>query len=150
MTRRGSMMSMVPSRTPDTTTHAPPPGEAASAAAAAGRTVTVLRGFETALSPVIGPRGVAALCHRALHLSARRHPLLGELSFDPAAVVDFERLAQVLSRHTADDAHAAGDALIQDLRDLLTSLLGAALTEQLVGGVGPAHADAPPAQDTTP
>jgi hypothetical protein len=149
MNRRGYPMSMVPSRAPDASSQVP--GDAsAPTAKQPDSAADVLRGLEAALSPVIGQRGVAALCHRALHVSARRHTWLGEMSFDPAAAIDLERLAQVLARHPAD-ARAAGDELIGHFRDLLTSLLGAALTEQLVGGgVYPAHADAPPPQDRTP
>jgi hypothetical protein len=112
--------------------------------------VAVLHALEAALSPVIGERGVAALCHRSLHLSARHHPCLRGVSFDPAAVIDLERLAQLLAAQPGDDARAAGDALIQAYHDLLVSLLGASLTRQLVGGIWPAFADAPAAQDNAP
>jgi hypothetical protein len=140
-------MSMVPRRPPDTS---PAPAPGASAGDDVHRAVAVLRALDVALAPVIGQRGVAALCHRALHLSARRHAWLGEMSIDPAVAVDLERLTQVLSRHPADEARAAGDALIQHFHDLLSGLLGPVLTEQLIGDLCTAHPDAPPAQDKTP
>ena len=116
----------------------------------AASVVAVLHDLEAALSPVIGDRGVAALCQRSLHLSARHHPCLRGVSFDPASVIDLERLEQLLAAQPGDVAHAAGDALIQAYHDLLISLLGASLTHQLVGGIWPGFADAPAAQGKAP
>jgi hypothetical protein len=142
-------MSMVPS-TPLDTSPTSPARNAEPPADVARSVVAVLRDLEAALSPVIGHRGVAALCQRSLHLSGRRHAWLGEVPFDPGAAVDLERVAQLLAGQPGDVARAAGDALIQGYHDLLISLLGASLTHQLVGGIWPGFADAPAAQDKTP
>jgi hypothetical protein len=128
----------------------PPTRKAELPANVPASVVAVLHDLDAALSPVIGDRGVAALCHRSLHLSARHHPCLRGVSFDPTAVIDLERLAQLLAGKPADVAHAAGKALIQAYHDLLISLLGASLMHQLVGGIWPGFADAPAAQDKTP
>lgn len=107
-------MSMAPSSPQD----APPTSPARKAelpADVARSVVAVLRDLEAALSPVIGHRGVAALCQRSLHLSARRHAWLAEVPFDPGAAVDLERLAQILAGQPGDVARAAGDALIQTI-----------------------------------
>ena len=142
-------MSMVPSTPPDASPTSParnaePPADVARSV------VAVLRDLEAALSPVIGHRGVAALCQRSLHLSGRHHAWLGEVPFDPGAAVDLERVAQLLAGQPGDVARAAGDALIQGYHDLLISLLGASLTHQLVGEVWPGFAEAPAAQDKAP
>jgi hypothetical protein len=150
MNARGTLMNLVPTSQPGASPRQQMGDAAPAAPDASGHVVAVLRALEASLSPVIGHRGVAALCHRSLHLSARRHPWLGEMSFDPAAAIDLDRVAQVLDSHPADDARAAGEALLQDFHDLLASLLGPALTEQLVGGIWPANAQAPAAQDKTP
>jgi hypothetical protein len=150
MSARGYLMSLVPTSPPGASPRQQTSDAAPATADASGHVVAVLRALDAALRPVIGHRGVAALCHRSLHLSARRHPWLGELSFDPAAAIDLDRVAQVLAAHPDDDARAAGDALLQDFHDLLASLLGAALTQQLVGGNWPALPQAPAAQDKSP
>ena len=142
-------MSLVPS-SPLDASPTPSTRSAELPADVAANVVAVLRDLEAALSPVIGQRGVAAVCHRSLHLSARRHRCLGAVSFDPAAAIDLERLAQLLAVRPGDVARAAGDALIQAYHDLLISLLGAALTHRLVGGIWPGFADAPAAQDNAP
>lgn len=122
-------------------------GVAAPADHAADAVVRTLRDLDAALAPVIGPRGVAALCKRSLHVAARHYPWLGDVQDDGAdATIDFQRLTHVLASQCSEDAGAAGAAVLQAFHDLLASLVGAPLTRQLLGGVGSEIAGEPRAQ----
>src|SRR5688572_24051634 len=106
--------------------------EGADAGGLADAAVSAWRDIESALSPIVGKRGVAALYARSLHLTRAAHPALadahdGALSFD-----EFASLHAVLSRQTAPDAAAASAALLRTFTDLLTKLIGASLTERLL------------------
>ena len=54
---------------------------------------------------------------------------------------DLVALRPLLARQSRAQAAAGGVALLQTLDDLLASLIGASLTEQLLGSVGMAHAN---------
>jgi hypothetical protein len=104
--------------------------------------------INAALHPIIGQRGVAALYHRSLALTAPARPCLAPLlaptlpaSLDPAA------LQAVLARLDAAEAAATGCALFDTFRALLASLVGAALTDRLLHAVWAPTTGEPPAQD---
>jgi hypothetical protein len=102
---------------------------------------------ELALSPIIGQRGVAALMHRSLRLVGGRHPWLGQGQPAKSPEVDRTALRAAILLQTAPEAIRGGLALLQAFRDLLASLIGAALTEQLLRIVWTQPTGAPPAQD---
>jgi hypothetical protein len=106
-------------------------------------------GIDVALSPIIGERGVAALYKRSLHLTCSAHSWLASVQEHSAQPGDFAALRTALAGHPRADAAAASAALLQTFLDLLTSLIGAALTEQLLASVGDTFASAA-AQDDTP
>ncbi len=88
--------------------------------------------IEGALAPVIGVGGVAALHRRSLHLT---RPAFGWLTLSSEGHADphpFAAMQMALSRQTAANAGAASDALLQSFHDLLSKLIGVALTEQLL------------------
>ena len=61
--------------------------------------------IDSALAPVIGRRGIAALYKRSLHLAARSHPwLLGASSGIENDVIDFFSLKLALSQQGAAQA----------------------------------------------
>lgn len=98
--------------------------------------VRTMRELEAALAPVVGPRGIAALCRRSLQTAAGRHPWLADHGGDALdAAVDFDRLARALDGQRDEDAAAAGEVMVRAFRELLTSLMGVTLTEQLLRGV---------------
>lgn len=110
----------------------------------------VWREVDLALHPIIGHRGVLALYNRSLKLAAARHPWLADAHPGALAAIDASALRAALARQPAAEARAAGEALLQGFRDLLASLIGASLTDRLLGSVwGPAPPTAP-AQDKTP
>jgi len=106
------------------------------------------REINAALHPIVGQRGVAALYHRSLAVTAPARPCLAPLlaptlpaSLDPAA------LQAVLAGLDAAEAAATGCALFDTFRALLASLVGAALTDRLLHAVWAPTTGEPPAQD---
>ena len=128
----------------------PDPAAAADVAAALGH---VWADLVVALSPVIGPRGTAALLQRSLHLASAAHPwLLSATPADKAALDPAPLVAQIARRDDAE-ASAATACLLHTFDTLLASLIGSSLTERLLR---PVHSPAttPPgglaAQDPNP
>lgn len=102
---------------------------------------------EFALAPIVGQRGVAALIHRSLKLTNGRHGWIGQGQPLLPTEVDRAALQAAFARQTAAEAGAAGLALFQAFRELLTSLVGAALTEQLLQAAWTPPPAASPSQD---
>lgn len=124
-------------------------GEGASADRATETLVGILREIELALGPVIGARGVTALLDRSLHRAALEYPWLADASDGHAVAPDFERLGSTLAARTGEEIIAAAGELLQAFHDLLTSLLGEALTRRLLSGVWSELLGGVPPQDTT-
>jgi hypothetical protein len=122
----------------------------ATAAQIAEAVFNKFQAIEAALTLIIGLRGVAALHRRSLHLAARNQPwLAGALPGDPASQ-DPAILKTLLSRQTSADAALGGATFLQAFYDLLASLVGGSLTEQLLRNVWIDFMGAAPAQDTSP
>lgn len=114
------------------------------------RAASTWLGVDSALSPIIGERGVAALFKRSLYLRRIEYPWLaaaheGELPPEPYAC-----LREALAQQTTSSAAAANGALLQTFYALLSDLIGASLTERLLRAVwdNPSSGDA--VQDTSP
>ncbi len=105
--------------------------------------------IHAALSPVIGPRGVQALYRRTLHLTRGSFPWIGA-GLEASEPGDYADLRDALARQASDVASAAHGALLQHFVDLLTSLIGGALTERLLRSVWDPLPSGDAAQDTTP
>lgn len=95
----------------------------------------MFRGVEAALTPVIGPRGVAALYRRSLHVTARSHPWLAAASDGYDTGIDVARLQALLEQQTGAQAAAVGGELLNTFHELLASLIGASLTERMLRAV---------------
>lgn len=102
------------------------------------------------LSPIIGERGMAVLFKRSLYLCRDQYPCLSDVYKDELQPGDYAALRTVLTRQTSSTAAAAQDALLLSFDELLTSLIGASLTERLFGFVWDKHSRGDAAQDTTP
>ena len=111
--------------------------------------VSVWRDVNAALSPVIGHRGVAALYKRSLYLTQAAHACLALVHEGDLLPGDFSALRAALSQQTTQDAAAAHGAVLQAFYDLLTNLIGASLTEQLLRSVLDKLSDSNGKQDTT-
>lgn len=73
-------------------------GDEADAARIADAIVALWEQLESALAPIIGRRGVAALYKRSLYLAAAAYPWL-ELREDPQVAMDLASLKSVIAQH---------------------------------------------------
>ena len=94
-----------------------------------------------------GRLGVAALYDRSIRLSAAHFGWFNEVSSTGLTPVDLEILRAVLMRQSNDQALAGAAMLRQSFIDLLTSLVGASLTERLLRTVEPPEGRGESAQD---
>jgi len=109
--------------------------------------------LDATLSPIIGTRGVTALGQRSLHLASAVYPWLAARQPGSPAMMDSALLVSLLAQRSSDDAAAAADIFLQTFRELLTSLIGASLTERLLRTVwGPpdTSVNSPSAQEPQP
>jgi len=143
-------------------TDQPPPGgritkslsslaaQGADAAQVADAAVALWKAVHGALTPVIGPRGSAALYHRTLHGAREQYPWLAAAYDSTLQPGDFATLRAALAQQPAVDAAAAQDGILQAFLDLLAALIGEPLTERLLQGVWPPPSAAPASKDTSP
>lgn len=123
--------------------------EAGHGSAAAG-VVALCADIGTALAPIVGPRGVAALYKRSLFLTSHDHPQLLGLHEAIDASMDLAPLEARLA--TLNDAQATqvGGALLLSFHQLLDSLVGTSLTERLLRSLWGRPLSDPPASEPTP
>jgi len=107
-------------------------GSGASSEEVAASIAATYRDIEGALSPIIGARGVAALCNRSVHVARQSYPWLAGLEAGSQATMDVDSLTSLISQQTPSDAAAAGGLLLQTFHELLASLIGGSLTERLL------------------
>ena len=107
--------------------------------------------IESALQPVLGRRGVAALFTRTLHLTATRYPWLGPLKAGHAdAAADLVELTGLFAAQQPGIAMEAGNELFMIFRELIATLIGARLSERLLQAPWSTPSRATPAQDPAP
>ena len=112
--------------------------------------VGVWQEIERVLAPIVGMGGVAALYRRSLHLAGADHPWL-EGGIDRVGHgIDLPALQAAMAKRSSADAAAGGRALLQSFRELLTSLIGGALSERLLGAVLADPRSSLTPKDTTP
>lgn len=87
----------------------------------------------TALAPIIGDHGVAALYHRSLFMAVKAHPWLEHQRSPTAPGIDLLALRALLVRQDAAEVCSATVILHGTFMDLLASLVGAPLAERLLG-----------------
>lgn len=125
--------------------------EDADARAIADAVAAMWSDVSSALQPVIGPRGVAALFWRTLHLGSARYPWLAPLMAGRAdTVMPVAELAALFADQPPAAAVEAGSALFTIFRDLLVALIGSGLSERLLQVAWSTSSNAPAAQDPTP
>ncbi len=98
------------------------------------------RAIDAALSPIIGPRGVAALYKRTVHMASADRPWLAAAYGGPLHPIDVDALHSALALQSAARAAEASEVISAAFRALLSSLIGSDLTQQLM----------PPAQPRLP
>ena len=112
--------------------------------------VSLWREIELRLTPIIGARGVAALHGRSLFLTAREHAWLATGPDRVAMGMDLNALRLAVLTQDAGAALTGGGALFVNFHDLLTSMVGPALTERLLRDVWAPPSNGLPAQDIQP
>lgn len=90
------------------------------------------RGIDSALSPVLGKRGVAALHHRSLRVAGAAYPWLNRKHDGPPIASEIASLKSVVMRRSTEDALAGSAALFRAFCELLTSLIGPSLAARLL------------------
>jgi hypothetical protein len=103
------------------------------------KVVSVWRDIDTALAPIIGHRGVAALFGRSLHLTRADYPCLTALHENTTDRINFAALQSTLSDQTSTDVVALNDALLRKFVELLSNLIGVSLVERLLRPVVDIH-----------
>lgn len=109
------------------------PSEAMDSAQTADLAVATWSKIDDALWPIIGHAGMAALFKRSLYLARSHQPALTAMVEAELAPGDFALLREILAQQA--DAPAVQANLLKIFLDLLTSLIGAELTERLLRSV---------------
>jgi hypothetical protein len=118
----------------------------ADAATMAAEATAVWRAIEAALTPIVGTRGFAALLSRCVHDARLQFQWLS-WPRDTDSGDGLAQLHSTLALRGPVDTLAVITALLQCFCGLLTSLIGAALTERLLLTVEPAPACGHAAED---
>lgn len=105
----------------------------ASAADVADAIVAIWSEIDAALTPILAAKGCALLYQRSLQRTAASFPWLTEACGGAHGAMDLSTLRGALSGQDPSTAAAAGTALLDGFRDQLASLIGASLTECLLG-----------------
>jgi hypothetical protein len=112
------------------------PGKTIDSAQTADLAVATWSKIDDALWPIIGHAGMAALFKRSLYLARTHQPALTALMSVEITPGDFTPLRETLLQQSSADAAAAVQAaLLKTFLDLLTSLIGAELTQRLLRSV---------------
>ncbi len=93
------------------------------------------REIDIALNPIIGPRGVAALFKRSLHLTSRVHSWVAGTPEGIHTDMNIATLKSVLAKRSSADAAVGGGLFLETFNDLLTDRIGPSLTERLLRSV---------------
>lgn len=101
----------------------------------ADATIAVWYDITHALKSIIGRQGVAALYDRSVALAARNHPWMAGARAGNNHSVDLDGLQALIARQGHEDAAAGSGELLQTFYDVLVSLIGPALCEQLLASV---------------
>jgi hypothetical protein len=120
----------------------------ASAIQIADIACVVWRDISSALSPVLGQRGVAALFKRSLHLQHLHYPVLKTIHSPKILSSEFPSLHAILGRETTTNAILINNALLNTFYELLTRLIGISLTHQLLHSLLAPSSNGDPVQDT--
>jgi hypothetical protein len=124
--------------------------DGADSAQIADAVVSVWQDVDAGLRPILGQRGVASLYRRSLHLSTTSHPWLAKMHGATQTAMDLQPLRAVLAQQDSGAASSAGGDLLQTFYELLASLVGTSLTEQLLGSIWANSSSGEPAQDQSP
>lgn len=100
-----------------------------------------------ALTPIIGPKGVAALHRRSLQLCVTKHLPLGDSYKMLVEDMDLKKLKALLAEHSTADALFFGEEVLKIFYELLATLIGQSLAARLLLDVWEQSFSGPPAQE---
>lgn len=121
----------------------------ADAGSLADASVAAWQEIDVALTPIVGPRGFAALYKRSIYVTGLAYPWLMEVHDNALASVNLSDLSSVLKRQSRIDAQASAAKLFATFHDLLVSMVGPSLTERLLRSVWADASSGPTAKDPT-
>jgi hypothetical protein len=125
-------------------------GDIADIAQIADAIIASLKNMDSALTPIIGQQGVAALFRRSLHLCNSAHPRLASAYQSVQIGTDLTELKSVIVQQGSVEALFFGAVLLTTFYELLTTLIGPSLSARLLRDVWDNSLSAPPAQETSP
>ena len=102
------------------------------AAEVADAAIAIWHDFATELQSIIGRQGVVALFNRSIALTARTHPWLSSSRAPDDHSVDINGLQTAIAQQSSETAITGSGELLQTFYDLLQSLIGTCLCEQLL------------------
>jgi hypothetical protein len=139
---------MQPQRRPIQPTLAQLIAKGATVEQIAAKAASTWRDIESALSPIIGQRATAALYKRSVSTICEDYPWMSVVGQSELQQDDFNVFQTTLSQQTSTNAAAAHTALLQAFLDLLTRLIGKALTERLLESIFETSSSADIVQET--
>ena len=101
-------------------------------------------------APIIGHQGVVALFRRSLHLCISRHPRLTGTYDSVPGSLDLTALKAVLNEQSEAEVFFFGEVLLITFYELLTTLIGPALTARLLRSAWEPSLSDTPSQETSP
>ena len=107
----------------------------ANAGAIAEATLKTWHQMSARLSPVIGAEGVDVLLDRSLHLTNTVYPWLAIAVYERERATLLASIRKHLADRETDVAAEAGQTLLVNFVELLSTLIGESLTERLLGPV---------------
>ncbi|KOX65662.1 hypothetical protein AA303_01900 [Pseudomonas psychrophila] len=125
-------------------------GPNADTARIAQAIVSTLQDMDTALTPIIGQQGVAALYRRSLHLCTSTHPRLAGIFDSLQPGMDLIALKSVIVEQSEGDALFFGEMWLTTFYELLTTLIGPSLTARLLRDVWEPSLSDTLSQETSP
>ena len=123
--------------------------DGANSARLADTAVSQWQAIDSALAPIIGTLGVAALYHRSLFLSQKTHAWLDQERSPDVPDMDLPALRALLTSRDVAEVSEASATLLRTFMELLASLVGASLAERLLGPLWTQSAADSAAQDTS-
>lgn len=107
----------------------------ADSAGLADEVIGVWRQIEDVLTPILGRRGTTVLYKRALSLIGSDVPWLAVVNQQSLTEMDLDALRIACAAQPASAVADGGRAFFKSFYDLLSSLIGAPLTAQLLSSV---------------
>lgn len=125
-------------------------GQDASAEQTGAGLVALCREISEALEPILGPRGVSALYQRSFDRTLAGFPWLAAAAEGLQTSLGVLALRPVLAQQGHEAAAAGAAAFLLAFHELLSSLVGLSLTEQLLQSILKDSSSGASAQDLLP